>query len=188
LHQALNVHLLLIADFSINQIFCSHTELLDIDCQQECLGFELHVLSCLKHTHDGVTLDRHLLLFECDDCVPQGSHSGSLDKCDLLVSAAHRVDPYVPVRAKNAADFRLVEELQDVVLHLSDEIVVDLEEHAIFKFAILLISRLERNLAIIRPDLLDLCGDHIAFNEKFTDLELVFFDSPALGSTWEVDS
>jgi hypothetical protein len=98
------------------------------------------------------------------------------------------VDPYVTVCAKNAADFRLVEELQDVVLHLSDEIVVDLKEHAIFKFAILLISRLERNLAIIRPDLLDLCGDHVAFNEKFTDLELVFFDSPALGSTWEVDS
>ena len=70
-----------------------------------------------------------------------------------------RINPQVAISPNDEASRMLlasVLELHDVVLHASDEVRVGLEQEPVGKLAVLLITRLQRDLAICRVDLHDL--------------------------------
>jgi len=74
-----------------------------------------------------------------------------------------------------------------VIFHFANEIVIDLEEQAIFQFAVLLVPRLNVDLAIECADLLHLGRDEVTLDEVVSDVQFVFFDSAALDTSGKID-
>ena len=76
-----------------------------------------------------------------------------------------------------------MEELMDVALHPADQIVVHLHQHPILEFAVFFSSRVQLDFAVESANLLDFCGDEIAFDIVVADVQLIFLDASTLNSS-----
>jgi len=105
----------------------------------------------------------------------------------LLLSRHLRVDPNVAIGAQDARDRRYLEEVMDVALHASDQVVVDLHQHPIAKLAVLLSASMQLNFAVKGANLLHLSRDKVTFDVVVADVKLVLLNTSTLDATREVD-
>ena len=75
----------------------------------------------------------------------------------------------------------------DVALHASDQVVVDLHQHAIAQLSILFRARMQLNFAVKSSNLLDFSRDEVALDIVVSDVELVFLNATALYTAGQVD-